>query len=77
MLFLIYTGHLHRVSEISDLETHYELADWLPAGKHQIQYFSQVGAAGTFATLPAKAEEMYDEDQFCTSAFETIVVDSQ
>ncbi len=42
-------------------------ADYLPAGVHVVEYLVKVTHKGEFSALPAKIEEMYDDDVFATS----------
>lgn len=49
-------------------------ADILPPGKHVIEYLVKVTHKGEFSALPAKIEEMYDDDVFATSSSQVIKV---
>lgn len=49
-------------------------SDYLPAGNYSLNYTAQAIASGSFARLPAHAEEMYDPDVFGKSAFGTLTV---
>lgn len=49
-------------------------ADYLPPGNYHLSYVAQAVAEGTFAALPARAEEMYDPDIYARSAASTLIV---
>lgn len=49
-------------------------ADYLPAGNHMIEYLVKVTHKGKFSALPAKIEDMYDDDVYATSKPILIVV---
>ncbi len=50
-------------------------ADFLPAGRHKISYYSQIRNAGTFTALPARVEEMYDDENRATTLNERLTID--
>ena len=49
-------------------------ADILPPGEHVIEYMVKVTHLGEFSALPAKIEEMYDDDVYATSAPKRVTV---
>lgn len=49
-------------------------ADYLPAGKHVVEYLVKVTHKGEFSALSAKVEEMYDDDVFATSKPTRVIV---
>ncbi|HRC25974.1 MAG TPA: alpha-2-macroglobulin family protein, partial [Alphaproteobacteria bacterium] len=49
-------------------------ADYLPPGNYHLSYVVQAVAEGTFAALPARAEEMYDPDIYARSGAGTLRV---
>ncbi|MGB2427728.1 MAG: hypothetical protein ACPH9N_08640 [Alteromonas sp.] len=46
----------------------------LPPGEHVIEYMVKVTHLGEFSALPAKIEEMYDDDVYATSAPKRVTV---